>query len=91
MAALSATVYGLVQGVGFRYFVRRIARDLDVTGHVRNTPDGEAVEIVAEGSSDKLKELLKCLHAGPPSSRVSKVNAQWLQYKNNFTDFNIRS
>jgi acylphosphatase len=90
MASLSATVYGLVQGVGFRYFVRRMARELDITGYVRNTADGEAVEVVAEGHADKLSQLLKSLQSGPNSAKVSRVECQWLEHSNNFTDFDIR-
>jgi acylphosphatase len=54
------TVYyfGHVQGVGFRYTVRTIARRLDVTGFVRNLPDGR-VELVAEGSSAELESFLR--------------------------------
>ncbi|GAF85432.1 unnamed protein product, partial [marine sediment metagenome] len=47
-ASLQATVYGRVQGVFFRAFVSRCARELGLTGYVGNLPDG-AVEIMAEG------------------------------------------
>ena len=49
-------VYGLVQGVFFRYTTRKIARNLGLTGIVKNLPNG-SVYIEAEGPEDKLTEL----------------------------------
>jgi acylphosphatase len=49
---------GTVQGVGFRYTVRQIARGLAVTGFVRNLSDG-AVEVVVEGEGDQVARLLE--------------------------------
>ena len=89
-AAVSATVYGMVQGVGFRFYVRRIARDLGLTGQVRNTPDGRAVEVHAEGERGHLDQLLKLLQIGPHSSRVDRIDSEWLEYKNAFSGFDIR-
>ena len=48
---------GQVQGVGFRYTVMRLAANLDVTGFVRNTPDG-CVQLIAEGASGEIDRLL---------------------------------
>ncbi len=48
---------GRVQGVGFRFSVQQIAADLDVSGFVRNLPDGR-VQLVAEGASDQLDRML---------------------------------
>jgi acylphosphatase len=54
------TVYfeGRVQGVGFRYNTLSIAHRYDVTGYVRNCPDGQ-VELVAEGSPRELDDFLR--------------------------------
>ena len=49
---------GIVQGVGFRYTVCRYAIPLHLTGWVRNLPDGR-VELLAEGSREKIEELLE--------------------------------
>jgi acylphosphatase len=48
---------GRVQGVGFRYTTQGIARRYDVTGYVRNLPDGR-VELVAEGDRNELAAFL---------------------------------
>lgn len=57
MKRLTAYFEGRVQGVGFRFTARNVAADFDVTGFVRNLPDGR-VEMVAEGDSDELDRLL---------------------------------
>ena len=51
---------GHVQGVGFRYTTRSTARSFDVTGYVRNMPDGR-VELVAEGAEDELERLVQAV------------------------------
>ena len=78
-ARLSATVYGYVQGVNFRYFVLRLARSLDLKGYVRNLPDG-SVEVVAEGERDRLERLAEQLKVGPRAARVRGVEGQWSDY-----------
>jgi acylphosphatase len=65
-------VKGRVQGVGFRWFVHREAAGLGLRGWVRNTDDG-AVEIVAAGEPDQLKDLMKALGEGSRGSRVDAV------------------
>lgn len=51
---------GRVQGVGFRYQVRQVAAGYEVTGFVRNLPDGR-VELVAEGATDELKSFQQAI------------------------------
>ena len=48
---------GQMHGVGFRYTVMRLAANLEVTGHVRNLPDGR-VQLIAEGASEEIDQLL---------------------------------
>jgi acylphosphatase len=90
IARFSATVYGIVQGVGFRVYIHRIARELDLTGYVCNTPDGRAVEVQAEGKRDNLDQMAKLLQTGPRMSRVDKIEVEWLEYQNIFSGFDIR-
>jgi acylphosphatase len=66
------TVYGDVQGVGFRVFVRSAARRLGVTGRVRNLADG-SVEVEAQGSVPALAALEQALRTGPPGARVARL------------------
>jgi acylphosphatase len=65
-------VRGVVQGVGFRWFVLREAHRLDLRGWVSNLPDG-SVEVVAEGPSGSLAQLLQALACGPGAAQVSGV------------------
>jgi len=90
MAFLSATVHGRVQGVYFRYFVRNIARGLDLKGYVRNLASGGAVEVQAEGEKRQLNELLGQLKIGPPRARVERVEVKWADYSGRFDDFSVR-
>ena len=69
-------VAGLVQGVGFRWFVARHGRALGLAGYVRNLDDGR-VEVVATGSDGAaLARLEELLRAGPAHARVDSVEAQ---------------
>ena len=72
---LTATVRGRVQGVGFRRYVRRWARDLGLGGWVRNEPDG-TVRLEAEGPPPALDRLTRLLWGGPPTSAVDAVEAE---------------
>jgi len=65
-------VSGMVQGVGFRWFVLRRAQMLHLRGYARNLPDG-SVEIVASGSAEALAELADALRLGPPRARVDAI------------------
>jgi acylphosphatase len=65
-------IHGIVQGVGFRYFVRAEARALNLTGWTKNLSDGR-VEVLAVGPHDSLNQLAAALHKGPPMSTVRHV------------------
>lgn len=67
------TVYGLVQGVGFRMFVERSASRMALKGWVKNMPDG-TVQIDAQGPSGLIDEFLRDVRKGPPASKVSSLN-----------------
>jgi acylphosphatase len=87
-ARLEAVVRGMVQGVGFRYFVERQARSLGIVGYVRNRPDG-GVEVVAEGDRSLLEDLLSSLRRGPSGAHVSGVYAYWGENRDEFKRFEI--
>jgi len=79
-------VYGLVQGVFFRYSTRKVARNLGLTGIVKNLPDG-SVYIEAEGPEDKLIELLKFAKKGPKSANVESVKYEYMEVQHKFKGF----
>ncbi|MEJ5244184.1 MAG: acylphosphatase [Bacteroidota bacterium] len=83
------TVFGLVQGVGFRYFVARNAISMGLRGYVRNEFDGtvSGVAIGDPASIDKLKSLLQ---AGPSRSKVEKVLFEDYSGEDIFVTFEIR-
>lgn len=65
-------ITGRVQGVGFRWWTSRQARELGLRGTVRNQPDG-SVEVRAAGPTDALERMQSRLHDGPNSARVERV------------------
>ncbi len=81
-----AIVHGHVQGVSFRYYTIATARTLDLTGWVRNLPNG-TVEAIAEGPKVQLDSLLVFLRRGSPEARVTKVDVEWLPASGEFEAF----
>jgi acylphosphatase len=79
-ARVHIIVEGLVQGVGFRWFVYRKAEALGLTGWVRNLYNG-SVEIEAEGDRSLLEELIKEVKVGPRSARVTNLRIEWKDSK----------
>jgi len=72
METVHLEIRGRVQGVGFRWYVMELARELELAGWVRNRPDG-IVELAAAGESDALAKLEAAVAAGPPGARVEEV------------------
>ncbi|PYP14977.1 MAG: acylphosphatase [Gemmatimonadetes bacterium] len=72
MSAVRFVAHGLVQGVGYRWFVWREAERLGLRGVVRNLPDG-SVEVIAEGVTEALDRLERALSEGPTVARVDRV------------------
>lgn len=65
-------ISGRVQGVGFRYFTYRTAKNLDIKGWVQNLRDG-TVEAVISGSKKNVSEMIGKLKEGPPSANVQDI------------------
>jgi acylphosphatase len=82
-------VKGLVQGVGFRYFVYQRGQRLRIAGLVRNLADG-SVEIEAEGPRPLLEQLIAEVSAGPRAARVSDVAVSWRLARRHMTEFTIQ-
>jgi acylphosphatase len=87
---IRAIVYGMVQGVSFRYYTQREALSLGLTGWVANRSDG-TVEVVAEGPESELRKLTSFLEQGSPAARVNQVKVSWLEATAEFSRFGVRS
>lgn len=81
---------GMVQGVGFRYFVLRNAQNLGLKGYTKNLYTGDQVLTVAEGSKAAIEELFKILRVGPMHASVNRCTIAWEEYTGEFTSFEIR-
>lgn len=81
-------VKGIVQGVGFRYYVHKFATNLGVHGFVQNLFDG-SVEIEAYGERSLLEELINAVKIGPRSAHVKEVKINWIEPKTDYKYFEI--
>ncbi|MGB9377292.1 MAG: acylphosphatase [Mycobacteriales bacterium] len=86
---LTACVAGRVQGVGFRWWVRRRALELGLTGSAANLADGR-VEIVAEGPQEICRQLLDALHGPDVPGRPGAVVTRWGQAQHSLVGFTTR-
>lgn len=82
-------VSGLVQGVGFRYFVLRKAHELKLNGYVKNQMDG-TVLTVAEGIKSQIELLFNQLKVGPMHSDVRDIKIAWRGFSGEFSNFEVR-
>lgn len=89
MRARKYWVSGQVQGVGYRYFTVRIARDLGLTGWVRNLADGR-VEAYAAGPARRLEDFEARLRKGPPAGEVRGVEVEDASIDVRIEGFDIR-
>jgi acylphosphatase len=85
--ARRAVVSGRVQGVGFRFFAERTAREVRVHGWVRNLPDGN-VETVVEGDEEAVAGYLDRLRRGPLGAKVTSLSAEDVEPRH-YTSFEI--
>lgn len=72
MIARWLRIRGKVQGVGFRWWTQRNARELSVDGWVLNAPDG-SVEAHLQGSENNVERLIERIKGGPPTAKVQSV------------------
>jgi len=82
-------VNGLVQGVGFRYFVMREAQKLGLIGYVKNLYTGEVLTVV-EGEKAIVEEMVKKLRVGPMHASVKSCKVDWQEPRNEFTEFEVK-
>ena len=79
---------GHVQGVGFRYTVKSVVSGFDVTGTVRNLPDG-AVELVAEGAKDELTAFRQAIRESGMDHFIRNEDVSWAESVSEFRGFEI--
>jgi len=89
MKRVHTFISGKVQRVCFRAETRRMAEIFNLTGWVRNLPDGR-VEAVFEGEDTNVDKMLAWCHHGPPAARVQEVIADEEKYISEFRNFSIK-
>ena len=89
MATWEMIVRGRVQGVGFRWFVKRLALELGVCGYVRNLPDS-TVFIIAQASQPVLLSFVDQIKLGSHRSTVLNVDVSPLEHASEYYGFEIR-
>ena len=82
-------VTGRVQGVGFRAHVEYYARQIGVTGWVRNV-GYDTVEAVAEGEREKVERFIEWMKEGPMASRVDESRVEWEAVTGEFREFGVK-
>ncbi len=85
---LKIIVTGRVQGVGYRWFARENAQELELTGYVKNLSDGD-VEVVAQGREEKVIEFTGLLRQGPSFSNVIDLKISELNDEPSFEHFEV--
>jgi acylphosphatase len=89
VAALEILVEGRVQGVGYRAFAERRARERRLTGYALNLQDGR-VKIRVEGDPEIIEAYVRELALGPPLARVDRVSTSALPYTGRYGEFSVR-
>jgi acylphosphatase len=82
-------ISGQVQGVFFRDSARERAEQLDLAGWVRNLPDGR-VEALFEGTSERVREMVRWCEQGPPHATVEKVDTTFEASQGDLKGFEVR-
>jgi len=81
-------IKGIVQGVNFRYYTQREAKRNNLTGWVRNLPDG-SVAALFEGEEEDVEALIQWCRHGPPSAHVTELIVQQEEFRGEFQSFSI--
>ena len=79
---------GRVQGVGFRYTAKTVATGFEITGTVRNLPDGR-VELLAEGNRSELEAFQNAIRSEGLAGFIQGEQVEWADAQNNFRGFEI--
>ena len=82
-------IYGMVQGIGYRYMSQKEAKKRGFTGYVTNMDDGN-VEIIVQGPEEDLKDFVRWCYNGVGPAMVQKIDQNWSEVTSSFSDFVIR-
>ncbi len=82
-------ISGMVQGVGYRWFVMRKANEYGLKGYVRNLYTDD-VEVEVEGNRGLIQEFVKELRIGSRAAQVTDIEIQWEDYQGEYKNFDIR-
>jgi len=85
---LTVFYHGRMQGVGFRYTVKTVAAGFEVTGAIRNLPDGR-VELAAEGRRDELTAFQAAIREAGLAGFIALEELHWENAENKFRGFEI--
>lgn len=86
---VTVTITGDVTGVGYRYWARKSAQILGLTGYVKNIETGR-VEAVFEGDEEKVREMAEKCKKGPEVALVTKLGEKWEEATGEFTGFEVK-
>jgi acylphosphatase len=88
MTRVSVIIHGRVQGVAFRHYTCQLAKELGVSGWVRNLPGG-SVEGLFEGDDYAVASLVDWCRCGPPAARVDRLDIREEHYIGELDEFSI--
>lgn len=90
MKEVDITLFGKVQGVGFRAYTKANAEKLGITGYAENMVEGH-VEVIAQGEKENLEELIEKIKEGPSFANVEHMEVRWHDRpQDTLTDFEVR-
>ena len=81
-------ISGAVQGIGYRYFVKSNAKQLGLTGWVRNTEDG-GVEAVFQGEQEAIEKMIGICKQGPFMAEVKQIGVDWEDPEDTNNEFKV--
>ncbi len=84
---IDLVIFGKVQGVGYRYFIKEKAESLGIKGYVRNEKNG-SVSLLVQGKENAIESIMRLCHQGTHNSIVSRVEKKPRPLEN-FADFKI--
>lgn len=81
-------IYGIVQAVGFRNYIRTKANKLSIKGWIKNLEDGR-IEAVFEGEDENINEILEYCKKGPYLAKVDNLIIKEEEYESKFKEFRV--